>query len=121
MGRRNWGGGSETIVSLTFDDGNDDQLAAEQVMKAHGLVGTFFITTSWIDAPTWLTQANLHSIAADGNEIGGHTVTHPDLTTLSAADATAEVCDGRTLWRPGGSTRLILRIPLLLRTLRPSR
>ena len=86
----------KTIVSLTFDDGNDDQLAAEQVMKAHGLVGTFFITTSWIDAPTWLTQANLHSIAADGNEIGGHTVTHPDLTTLSTADATAEVCDGRT-------------------------
>ena len=65
-------------------------------MKAHGLVGTFFITTSWIDSPTWLTQANLHSIAADGNEIGGHTVTHPDLTTLSTAAATAEVCDGRT-------------------------
>ena len=59
-------------------------------------MGTFFITTSWIDAPTWLTQANLHSIAADGNEVGGHTVTHPDLTTLSTADATAEVCDGRT-------------------------
>ena len=37
-----------TIVSLTFDDGNDNQFAAEQVMKAHGLVGTFFITTSWI-------------------------------------------------------------------------
>ena len=34
-----------TIVSLTFDDGNADQLAAEQVMKAHGLVGTFFVTT----------------------------------------------------------------------------
>ena len=111
----------KTIVSLTFDDGNDDQLAAEQVMKAHGLVGTFFITTSWIDAPTWLTQANLHSIAADGNEIGGHTVTHPDLTTLSTADATAEVCDGRTTLAAWGSTRLILRIPSPLRTLRPSR
>ena len=37
-----------TIMSLTFDDGNADQLAAEQVLKAHGLVGTFYITTGWI-------------------------------------------------------------------------
>jgi peptidoglycan/xylan/chitin deacetylase (PgdA/CDA1 family)/PKD repeat protein len=86
----------KTIVSLTFDDGNADQLAAEQVLKAHGLVGTFFVTTSWIGSPTWLTQANLHTIAADGNEIGGHTVTHPDLPTISSSAATAEVCNGRS-------------------------
>ena len=86
----------KTIVSLTFDDGNADQLAAEQVMKAHGLAGTFFITTSWIDTASYLTQANLHAMAADGNEIGGHTVTHPNLTAVSSAVATAEVCGGRT-------------------------
>ncbi|MDQ0030426.1 peptidoglycan/xylan/chitin deacetylase (PgdA/CDA1 family) [Arthrobacter bambusae] len=85
-----------TIVSLTFDDGNDNQLAAEQVLKAHGLVGTFFITTSWIGTPGYLTQANLHSIAGDGNEIGGHTVTHPDLTTLTTAAASAEICNGKS-------------------------
>ncbi|WAH98259.1 fibronectin type III domain-containing protein [Arthrobacter sp. MMS18-M83] len=85
----------KTIISLTFDDGNDDQLAAEQVLNSHGLHGTFFITTSWIDNPSWLTRANLNSIAADGNEIGGHTVTHPDLTTLSTSAATNEVCGGR--------------------------
>jgi peptidoglycan/xylan/chitin deacetylase (PgdA/CDA1 family) len=65
-------------------------------MKAHELVGTFFITTSWIDTASYLTQDNLHAMAADGNEIGGHTVTHPDLTTVSSAAATAEVCNGRT-------------------------
>ncbi|MBB6403195.1 polysaccharide deacetylase family protein [Arthrobacter sp. AZCC_0090] len=85
-----------TIVSLTFDDGNDNQLAAEQVLKAHGLVGTFFITTSWIGTPSYLTQANLQTIAGDGNEIGGHTVTHPDLTTLTAAAASAEICNGKS-------------------------
>ncbi|WP_427017600.1 polysaccharide deacetylase family protein [Pseudarthrobacter sp. P1] len=87
---------AKTIVSLTFDDGNDNQMAAEQVLKAHGLVGTFFITTSWIGQPGWLTRAQLQTIAADGNEIGGHTVTHPMLTTETAAAAKAEVCDGRT-------------------------
>ncbi|MEW1820414.1 fibronectin type III domain-containing protein, partial [Arthrobacter sp. NPDC080031] len=86
----------KTIVSLTFDDGNADQLPAEQLLKSLGLHGTFFITTSWIDNPSWLTRANLNSIAADGNEIGGHTITHPDLTTLSTSAATNEVCGGRT-------------------------
>ena len=99
LGGGEWASGAaapKTIVSLTFDDGNADQLAAEQVMKAHGLVGTFFITTGWIDTASYLTQSNLHAMAADGNEIGGHTVTHPDLTTVSSATATAEVCGGRT-------------------------
>lgn len=85
-----------TVVSLTFDDGNGNQLAAEQVLKAHGLVGTFFITTSWIGTPSYLTQANLQTIAGDGNEIGGHTVTHPDLTTLTSAAASAEICNGKS-------------------------
>jgi peptidoglycan/xylan/chitin deacetylase (PgdA/CDA1 family) len=85
-----------TVVSLTFDDGNDNQFAAAQVLKANGLHGTFFITTSWIGQSSWLTQAELRTMAADGNEIGGHTVTHPDLTLITAAQATAEVCDSRT-------------------------
>jgi len=41
-----------------------------------------------------LTQGNLHAVAADGNELGGHKVTHPDLTTGSSAAAAAEMCDG---------------------------
>jgi peptidoglycan/xylan/chitin deacetylase (PgdA/CDA1 family) len=87
---------AKTIVSLTFDDGNANQLAAAQVLKSHGLVGTFYITTSWIGSAGYLTQANLHTLATDGNEIGGHTVTHPDLTTLTTAAASAEVCNGKS-------------------------
>ncbi|GAP56825.1 putative polysaccharide deacetylase YxkH [Arthrobacter sp. Hiyo6] len=103
---------NKTIVSLTFDDGNANQLQAAQVLKAHGLVGTFFITTSWIGTSGYLTQANLHTLATDGNEIGGHTVTHPDLTTLTAAAATSEVCNGKTtleLGLPCNGLRLSVR------------
>ncbi|MBB6403436.1 polysaccharide deacetylase family protein [Arthrobacter sp. AZCC_0090] len=82
-------------MSLTFDDGNADQLTAEATMKSLGLVGTFFITTGWIDQPTYLTTANLQQIAADGNEIGGHTVTHPDLVYLPPAESTRQICNGR--------------------------
>ncbi|MDQ0031488.1 S-layer homology domain-containing protein [Arthrobacter bambusae] len=84
-----------TVVSLTFDDGNADQLTAEATMKNLGLVGTFFITTGWVDQPSYLTSANLQQIAADGNEIGGHTVTHPDLVSLTSAESTRQICNGR--------------------------
>ena len=94
----------KTIISLTFDDGNANQFAAAQVLKANGLVGTFFITTSWIGSAGYLTQANLRTMAADGNEIGGHTVTHPDLTTVSSATATAEICNGKSTLASWGFT-----------------
>ena len=35
-----------TVVSLTFDDGDADQAAAAQTLKAAGMVGTFYITTA---------------------------------------------------------------------------
>ncbi|GAB3558806.1 hypothetical protein GCM10027405_05560 [Arthrobacter alkaliphilus] len=84
-----------TIVSLTFDDNNADQLAAEQTMKSLGLTGTFYTVSGWVDQPGYLTQANLQQMAADGNEIGGHTVTHPDLVNLPADEATRQICNGR--------------------------
>ena len=93
-----------TIVSLTFDDGNANQYAAAQVLAANGMVGTFFITTSWIGSSGYLTRANLTSLAAAGHEIGGHSVTHPDLTTVSSATATAEICNGRTTLQSWGFT-----------------
>jgi peptidoglycan/xylan/chitin deacetylase (PgdA/CDA1 family) len=93
---------SPTVVSLTFDDGDADQMAAEQTLKANGLVGTFFITTGWIDAPGYLTKAQLNTIQADGNEIGGHTVNHADLTQVPATEAKAQICNGRATLQSWG-------------------
>jgi len=74
-----------TVVTLTFDDSNADQLPAEQTMKTNHLVGTFYTVDGWVGLPGYLTRANLAGIAADGNEIGGHTVTHPDLIQIAPA------------------------------------
>ena len=48
-----------TVVSLTFDDSNADQLAPVLAMNALGLHGTMFTTTGWIGQPGYLTQGNL--------------------------------------------------------------
>ena len=84
-----------TVVSLTFDDGNADQLTAAQIMNNVGLDGTFYITSGVINSPNYLTVANLQGLAANGHEIAGHTVTHPDLVTLPSDEATRQVCNDR--------------------------
>src|SRR5215813_7419878 len=73
-----------TIVSIQFDDGNR-QTAAEAILKKHHMHGVFFVNTGYIGTGNgYLTWKQLHQLAADGNEIAGHTLTHRDLVTLSS-------------------------------------
>jgi peptidoglycan/xylan/chitin deacetylase (PgdA/CDA1 family) len=83
------------IVSLTFDDGRADQMAAAPILASHGMHGTFFIISGRVGAANYLSQGQIASLQADGNEIGGHTVTHIDLTTVSHDEAARQACDSR--------------------------
>jgi hypothetical protein len=47
------------------------------------------------DNPESLTWAQIHQLADHGDEIAGHTRTHPDLPTLSSAAQVAEICGSR--------------------------
>jgi peptidoglycan/xylan/chitin deacetylase (PgdA/CDA1 family) len=88
---------AETIVSIQFDDGISDQYQALPIFAAHGMHGTFFINSAEVGTSGfYMNWAQIHDIADAGNEIGGHTLHHPDLPTLSAAEATTEICDDRT-------------------------
>jgi peptidoglycan/xylan/chitin deacetylase (PgdA/CDA1 family) len=41
-------GASETVVSLTFDDGQASQYAAASVLHRHGMAGTFYINSGYV-------------------------------------------------------------------------
>lgn len=87
---------ASTVVSLTFDDGNADQYSARSILSSHGMHGTFFVNSGRIDTTSgFLTRSQLRDLASDGNEIGGHTVQHADLTTLGADEAAREICNDR--------------------------
>ena len=85
-----------TIVSLTFDDGTADQYAARTMLAQHSLHGTFYINSNNIGlSPSFLSWNQVADLAADGNEIGGHTLDHVDLTSVTSTEATRQVCNDR--------------------------
>ena len=86
---------ARTVVSFTFDDGDADQMTAARVLHKYGLDGTFYIITGAVGAPQYVTLADLHTLVAEGDEIGGHTVSHLELPHVTAAEARRQVCDGR--------------------------
>lgn len=83
------------VVTLTFDDGRISDTTAAKMLAEHGLRATFFINSGYIDMPGYLTLADLRSIASSGNEIGGHTVTHPDMSALTHDEIKRQVCEDR--------------------------
>jgi peptidoglycan/xylan/chitin deacetylase (PgdA/CDA1 family) len=91
---------NQTIVSLSFDDGTISQytLAWQRTLAPHGMSVTFFVPTGKIGSgPDYMTWGDLSTLFAAGNEIGGHTVHHVDLTSPTVTDdqKVHEVCDDR--------------------------
>ncbi|MFM8340718.1 MAG: Ig-like domain-containing protein [Methylomonas sp.] len=81
-----------TLVSLTFDDGLT-QSAALAILAKHKMVGTFYVNSDRIDDTDYLSRAELDSLVEAGSEIGGHTINHVDLATLSDAAQRTAICD----------------------------
>jgi peptidoglycan/xylan/chitin deacetylase (PgdA/CDA1 family) len=102
---------NQTVVSLTFDDGLSDQTTAAQQLEAHGMRGTFYIISGRVGSSGSLTTSQLLALQNSGHEIGGHTVTHPDLTTLSSSQQQQEICGGKTALQNLGLTVTNLAYP----------
>lgn len=86
-----------TVVSLTFDDALSEQLAAAGLLEKHGMRGTFFLNTWRLQqsSPANMTAAQARDLQDHGHEIGGHTLNHPHLTTLSSDQQHVEICNDR--------------------------
>jgi peptidoglycan/xylan/chitin deacetylase (PgdA/CDA1 family) len=86
------------VVSLTFDDADESQYAVGWLhgLQPHNLHGTYYIPSGFVGvdpaAMVWSDVTNLYN---SSNDIGGHTVDHANLTTLTTAQQIAEVCNDR--------------------------
>ena len=85
-----------TVVSITFDDAQASQYLARDLLAARGLRATFYVPSQLIgSSPYYMSWDQLDGLVRDGNEIGGHTLDHVDLSTLSDAEARRQVCEDR--------------------------
>jgi peptidoglycan/xylan/chitin deacetylase (PgdA/CDA1 family) len=85
-----------TTVSITWDDTFEDSAPALDLMAARNMPGTLYVNSNRVDfGPNYLTKAQLKGYFNAGFEIGGHTLSHVDLTSMTAAEAEANICQDR--------------------------
>jgi peptidoglycan/xylan/chitin deacetylase (PgdA/CDA1 family) len=84
-----------TTVSLTFDDGDADNYTVRETLAKNNLHATFFIVSGFTGKDGYMTVQQLRDLYADGNEIGGHSLNHGELTKLDGADLRKEICQDR--------------------------
>ncbi len=95
------------VVVLTFDDGYQDfaEVAFPEI-KARGWSCTVFLCSGLVGTPEgWdpdgagprplLDWGEAATLAAQGVELGGHSVSHPDLTRLTGEHARAEIATAK--------------------------
>lgn len=90
-------------AALTFDDGlvdNTETLAP--LLAEEGAPATVFVVSGWLGRPhgtvPWtriMTEIELGELRATGVEIGAHSVSHPDLSTLSYDAALEELAGSK--------------------------
>jgi len=84
------------MVSVTFDDGWASQYDnALPVLEKYGVPATMYVLPGSINTPDYMSQAQIQAFASRGDEIASHTVTHPDLTKLSAAQLENELAQSK--------------------------
>jgi cellulose synthase/poly-beta-1,6-N-acetylglucosamine synthase-like glycosyltransferase/spore germination protein YaaH/peptidoglycan/xylan/chitin deacetylase (PgdA/CDA1 family) len=83
------GGNNDHKIVLTFDDGPDATWTPQilDILKQYKVPATFFVIGTFAD----LHPDVLRQIVADGNEIGNHTFTHPDLSVVSDRQVSMEI------------------------------
>lgn len=80
------------LVSIDFDDGYQSMYDnGLPIVDAAGLKSTQYIITQNVGVDSYVTLDEVLQMYNNGHEIGVHTRTHPNLTTLTEAQMTDEI------------------------------
>ncbi len=88
---------SVPLFTFVFDDGNDtDYLVAWKIFEEQGAVACSAITTDRLNTRNHLNTAQVLALRDSGWEIMSHTVSHPNLRSLTAGQIEDEFSRSRT-------------------------
>ncbi len=98
------------LLALTFDDGPDRIYTPEvlDVLQRLGVKATFFLIGENVERYPEVTRR----IVADGDEVGSHTFTHPNMAAVSRRRALLELnTTQRALQAVTGRSTILFRFP----------
>lgn len=81
-----------TIFTTSWDDGHPLDLRVAELLAKYGLPGTFYVPGR---APGPVMEAAAVRDLSSGFEIGAHTMTHGDLSQMTAPEVNAEMVDSK--------------------------
>lgn len=87
----------EKPIIITLDDGYTDAYDAFKLLKSNGQIAVFYIISSFVDSPEYLSKENIIEISNSGMEVASHTVTHRDLTKLTTEELKKEITDSKVV------------------------
>ena len=78
---------------VTIDDGYDDGYTyASPILRENGFVASYYVVAGRIGHSHNLNVGQLQALAAAGNEIGNHSMTHRHLSGLGGDELAGEIC-----------------------------
>lgn len=87
----------QPLISVTFDDGFESTYKdALPILQKHGIRTTQYILSGVESNPLYLSWDQVRAIQKAGHEIGCHTITHPDLTTVSSQEVMRQLTGCKT-------------------------
>ena len=83
---------NEPLISVTFDDGPESIYTnALPILQKDGIHTTQYIISGTLEDHNYMSVAQIKSMQANGHEVASHTITHPDLTSLTDQELTHEL------------------------------
>jgi peptidoglycan/xylan/chitin deacetylase (PgdA/CDA1 family) len=86
-----WKNDAKTCLSLSFDDNNLSHNKIARILDEHGFKATFVVIAGS------MYKDSLRLLIKNGHEVGSHTVSHPDLTTLDSSQVDYQLSKSKEL------------------------
>jgi len=84
----------DTLLTLSWDDGPEQDRRAAEVMSKYGLSATFYAPCTNSEGRAVLSPTDMKELSSEF-EIGGHTLEHRYLDSLSPEEIIRQVSDGK--------------------------
>lgn len=85
-------------IAITFDDGYRDNFeTAMPMLQEFGFTATIFCVAGKVGTHPYLNWKDLETMTRAGFEVGGHSVSHPNLKTLKGNDKWREISESKRI------------------------